>query len=338
MNFFTQYFAGLQALLLNYVSNQVGVVAAAITPIFVAFGTMYVMFWGWLHLTGKIEEPVFEGAKRIVTVGVLFSIGLQMWTLHSVLVLAFLQGPQALATAILGGGPPLAVIDNIWNQGNQVAQLFWADAGVMNGNFGLLLCGDSHVAHCRHVGDLHRLSICLSYRCVSRIVGGRTDIHRRSCSLIRQSGSSSLGSRNSRTMPLIVTSRLTDRGIDFEFGEQRGQYGNWLWQAPLRCLEAIDFFVTTILAFLLMRQVMSIASGLASGVALATGGIVSGLMRRGMGTAGRFNRGVWDAMTNQGTSRWDAMSRKAGYQTARTTGRAVKAMWRTIRPNEIKPS
>ena len=80
--------------------------AAAITPIFVAFGTMYVMFWGWLHLTGKIEEPVLEGAKRIVTVGVLFSIGLQMWTLHSVLVLAFLQGPQALATAILGGGPP----------------------------------------------------------------------------------------------------------------------------------------------------------------------------------------------------------------------------------------
>jgi type IV secretion system protein VirB6 len=336
MNFFTQYFAGLQALLLNYVSNQVGVVAAAITPIFVAFGTMYVMFWGWLHLTGKIEEPVLEGAKRIVTVGVLFSIGLQMWTLHSVLVLAFLQGPQALATAILGGGPPLAVIDNIWNQGNQVAQLFWADAGVMNGNFGFFFAA---IATWLIVGMLVIYTAFLfSLATVALAVllaAGPIFIAFLFFDSTKRFFESWIAQLANYAIIVLLASLIAALILNSVNNAANTAIG---FGSTLTILEAMNFFVTTILAFLLMRQVMSIASGLASGVALATGGIVSGLMRRGMGTAGRFNRGVWDAMTNQGTSRWDAMSRKGGYQTARTTGRAVKAMWRTIRPNEIKPS
>jgi type IV secretion system protein VirB6 len=336
MNFFTQYFAGLQALLLNYVSNQVGVVAAAITPIFVAFGTMYVMFWGWLHLTGKIEEPVLEGAKRIVTVGVLFSIGLQMWTLHSVLVLAFLQGPQALATAILGGGPPLAVIDNIWNQGNQVAQLFWADAGVMNGNFGFFFAA---IATWLIVGMLVIYTAFLfalaAVALAVLLAAGPIFIAFLFFDSTKRFFESWIAQLANYAIIVLLASLIAALILNSVNNAANTAIG---FGSTLTILEAMNFFVTTILAFLLMRQVMSIASGLASGVALATGGIVSGLMRRGMGTAGRFNRGVWDAMTNQGTSRWDAMSRKGGYRTARTTGRAVKAMWRTIRPNEIKPS
>jgi len=109
--FFQNYFSSLTAHLTNYVSGMTAAVAGALTPIVVAFATMYVMFWGWLHLSGKIEEPVLEGAKRIVTIGVVLSLSLTLWTNHSAFVLAFLNGPSALASAILGGGPPLAAID-----------------------------------------------------------------------------------------------------------------------------------------------------------------------------------------------------------------------------------
>ena len=81
---------------------------------------------------------------------------------------------------------------------------------------------------------------------------------------------------------------------------------------------------------------------LASGVALATGNVVSGLVRRGLGTSGRVGRGMWDAATGSGTTRWDPISRKAGYWSARgvgavgaVTGRRVQAGWRKIRPNSI---
>ena len=334
--FFQNYFTSLTAHLLAYVSTTVGVVAAAITPVFVAFGTMYVMFWGWLHLTGKIEEPVLEGAKRIVTVGVLFSIGLQMWALHSVLVLAFLQGPQALATTILGGGPPLAAVDRIWTEGNAISQLFWSNAGIANGNFGLyfgaiavwIACG----LLCVYTAFLFALS---SIALAVLLALGPVFIMFLFFDATKRFFESWIAQLANYALIIILASLIAALILNLvvNMGASTVNVGN-----ALTVFGSIDFLVTTILAFLLMRQVVSIASALASGVALATGGIVSGLIRRGLGTAGRFNRGVWDAMTNQGTSRIDAMSRRTGYQTARTTGRAVKAMWRTIRPNEIKPS
>jgi type IV secretion system protein VirB6 len=334
--FFQNYFTSLTVHLLSYVSTTVGLVAAAISPVFVAFGTMYVMFWGWLHLTGKIEEPVLEGVKRIVTVGVIFSIGLQMWALHSVLVLAFLQGPQALATAILGGGPPLAAVDKIWTEGNDIAQLFWSNAGIANGNFGLyfgaiavwIVCG----LLCVYTAFLFALS---SIALAVLLAVGPVFIMFLFFDATKRFFESWIAQLANYALIIILASLIAALILNLvvNMGASTVNVGN-----ALTVFGSIDFLVTTILAFLLMRQVMSIASALASGVALATGGIVSGLMRRGLGTAGRFNRGVWDAMTSQGTSRWDALSRKTGYQAANTSGRAVKAMWRTIRPNEIKPS
>lgn len=335
--FFQSYFASLTAHLLSYVSGMVGVVATAISPIFVAFGTMYVMFWGWLHLTGKIEEPVLEGAKRIVTVGVIFSLGLHLWTLHSVLVLALLQGPQTLASAILGGGPPLAAVDSIWAEGNAISQLFWSNAGIANGNFGLyfgamavwIVCG----LLCVYTAFLFALS---SIALAILLAVGPVFIMFLFFDATKKFFESWIAQLANYAFIIILASLIAALILNLvvNMGAQTVNVGT-----GLTIFGAIDFLITTLLAFLLMRQVMSIASGLASGVALATGGIVSGLMRRGLGTAGHFNRGVWDAMSNQGTSRIDPMTRKAGYQSARTAGRMAAATWRLVRPsNAIKPS
>jgi len=65
-----------------------------------------------------------------------------------------------------------------------------------------------------------------------------------------------------------------------------------------------------------MRQVMPIASGLASGIALSSFGFVGGLVVWGMGGARRstyeFGRGVLDGLRRDPGSKWDSLRRLAG--------------------------
>ena len=70
------------------------------------------------------------------------------------------------------------------------------------------------------------------------------------------------------------------------------------------------------LTFLIMRQVPSMAQGMASGIALSGFGAVGNVLRLGMGVGrsglgkmGEFSRG---AFLDQDKSRWDSMTRKAG--------------------------
>ena len=71
------------------------------------------------------------------------------------------------------------------------------------------------------------------------------------------------------------------------------------------------------LTFLVMRQVMPMASGLASGLALSSFGVVSAALAWGLGRAsrgtGQFTQGVLD----RDTSRFDPLARRAGQRLRR---------------------
>ena len=68
--FFSHFMAWLHAQLQLYVSTQAVRAGAALTPAASALGAIYVMGWGYLCLSGAITEPLVEGIKRIVTLGV----------------------------------------------------------------------------------------------------------------------------------------------------------------------------------------------------------------------------------------------------------------------------
>jgi type IV secretion system protein VirB6 len=92
------------------------------------------------------------------------------------------------------------------------------------------------------------------------------------------------------------------------------------------------------LTFLIMRQVMPMAAGLASGLALSSFGMVSAALAWGFGGAsrhtGQFSRGLID----RETTRYDSLSRKAGYQLKRGAGTGLARLARVARPNTIRPS
>jgi type IV secretion system protein VirB6 len=109
--------------------------------------------------------------------------------------------------------------------------------------------------------------------------------------------------------------------------------------SSITAAEGLRLAVFCIFMFLILRQVLPMAAGLASGIALSTGNLVSGALGWGLGRTRNMGRGVWDAMTGQGTTRWDSSSRKAGYWTARSVGTTAAALWR-LRPgarNTIRP-
>ena len=63
MGFFAEFNAWLTALLDDYIHQYTVQMAAILEPALVTFGTLYVLIWGFLHIAGRIEEPVLEGLK-----------------------------------------------------------------------------------------------------------------------------------------------------------------------------------------------------------------------------------------------------------------------------------
>ena len=81
---------------------------------------------------------------------------------------------------------------------------------------------------------------------------------------------------------------------------------------------------------------MPMAAGLASGLALSSFGMVSAALAWGFGgtarNTGHFARGLAD----RESTRWDPLSRKAGYYLRQGTGAGLTRLARVARPNTIR--
>ena len=141
MAFFQSFWSWLNGQLANYIGNNTLVIAGALEPAVIVLATVYVMVWGYLHLTGRIDEPVAYGIRRIIVLSVVLGVALHLWLYNSVIVDTFYSAPSQLATAVVGGGDPVATIDAIWQQGGAVGEQLWNKGGILNGDFGFYLAG-----------------------------------------------------------------------------------------------------------------------------------------------------------------------------------------------------
>ncbi|HUA88945.1 MAG TPA: hypothetical protein VL994_05895, partial [Steroidobacteraceae bacterium] len=70
MGFFATFWSWLNAQLTDYIGANTALVAAALEPAVVTVATVWVSLWGYLQLTGRIEEPFLEGLRRFITLAV----------------------------------------------------------------------------------------------------------------------------------------------------------------------------------------------------------------------------------------------------------------------------
>jgi len=291
MGFFATFWSWLNGQLTTYIGDNTARLAAVLEPAVVTLATVYVMAWGYLHLTGKIEEPFLAGLKRIAVLALVMGVALRLWLYNSVIVDTFYTAPAQLAAAVIGAGDPVGTIDAIWDQGGTVAGNLWTkgEAHYIS-DFGFFIAG---LVVWILVGALCVYAMFLI-----------------ALSSIAQAVLLALG-------PLFVVSLLFDGTRRF-FSAWIAQLANYALITILTIMiaalllhvvqsyatqtaargteiftvDALNMVLVAVLVFLILRQVMPIASGLAGGLALNSFGVVGGSVAsalratRAVGTGG----------------------------------------------------
>ena len=331
----TSFFVWLTGQVNTFISAQVAAVAALLSPAIVTLATIYVMFWGWLQLTGKIEEPILEGAKRIFTLAAILIFTLRLSANIAPILDVFVNGPQALAAGILGG-TPMGAVDTIWRDGATVAENLLRAGSIWD------TAGMSYIA----CGVICYLAIGLTTVYVAFLMA---------LALVALAILLALG-------PLFIAMVFFDTTKRF-FEAWIAQLANYALViilvatvanlmlhalvVPMNAALAegggvtvasgFRMVVLAVFVFLIMRQILPMAAGLASGIALASGNLVSRGLAWGLGGTRNFGRGMWDSATKAGTARYDPLSRKGGHALGQGARATAAAAWRLVRrPNTVK--
>src|SRR5882762_223979 len=113
MGFFAEFSAWLNALLAGYIGDNTARIAGALEPAIVTLGVIYVMVWGYLQLTGQIEEPFIAGVKRLITLAVILACAINLWLYNSLIVDTFFNAPAQLAAVVIGAFDSVSIVDQI---------------------------------------------------------------------------------------------------------------------------------------------------------------------------------------------------------------------------------
>jgi type IV secretion system protein VirB6 len=313
VGFFAQFFTWLQGQLGAYIGTTAANVSAAITPAAVTLGTIYIMVWGWLSLTGRIEEPFLEGVRRVLLLAVVFGVGLKLWAYAPVFIDTFARSPQLLAAHIIGAANPVAIVDQIWSNAQSAAEALQQQAGILNGiqaYIGSLLIYVLVGLLCLYTAFL----LALSQIAVAVLLAvGPVFVTLLLFNTTRRFFESWLAQLANYALVTVLVTLIGGLLLKVvqSYAATAAAAGNGITVA-----ESVRLCAAAVFIFLILRQVLSIAAGLASGVALSTFGTVSRALSGVLGGATRsaylFQRGVMD----EEVRRYAAHYAKRGVQAA----------------------
>ena len=328
MGFFAEFSAWLDGLLANYIGDTTARLASALEPAVITLGTIYVMTWGILHLCGKVEEPLLEGLRKIALLGIVFGVSIGLWHYHDIVVAVFFDGPGQVAAAAIGAPDYITIVDTILDQGDDVGGSLFAKAGAYHWNLAYDLAAVAVYLSIGVTAVYTMFLLCLSKVALSVLLGiGPViiplflfDATRRFCEawlaqLCNYAFVAVLAALVASLMLTVLTKAT---------GQAQSAAGG------IQVAHAIRICLAAGFAFLMLRQVLPMASALASGISLSSYGVVSSVISRTtratFGGASNFMRGA--AMDGE-TTRWDPMSRKAGFY----VGRGISKVKNAFGPN-----
>jgi len=288
MGFFATFWSWLNGQLGAYIGDNTARVATTLEPAIVTLGTLYVMTWGYLQLTGRIEEPVVSGLRRIVTLAVVLGVALRLWLYNSIIVDSFYAAPTQLAAVIVGAADPVATLDSIWEQGGSVAGNLWSRGGVLEGDFGYYIAGIVVWVLMGLLCVYTMFLIALSHVALAILLALGplffTMLFFESTKRLFDAWLAQLTNYALITLLTIMAAALLLQVVQ-SYAAQTAARGS-----AILTVDALNMVLVSVLVFLFMRQVMPIASGLASGAALNTFGSVSRAVGWGARTGSYFLR------------------------------------------------
>jgi type IV secretion system protein VirB6 len=285
MGFFAAFWSWLNGQLAAYIGDNTARLASVLEPAVVTLATIYVMAWGYLHLTGRIDEPLLAGLKRIAVMALILGVGLRLWLYNTLIVDTFYNAPAQLAAAMLGGTDPVATIDAIWERGGAVAGNLWSKGGILSGDFGFYLAGALvwclMGVLCVYAMFLISLSsialavlLALGPLFIALLFFDATK--RFFAAWVAQLANYAL-----ITLITVMIAALLLQVVQ-SYAAQTAALGS-----AIVTVDALHMLLIAVLVFLVLRQVMPIASGLAGGASLNSFGLLSRGGRSGLQNVGR---------------------------------------------------
>jgi len=284
MGFFATFWTWLNGQLAGYIGDNTARVAEALQPALVTLATVYVMVWGYLQLTGRIDEPLVAGLRRLLTLAVVLGAALHLWLYNGLIVDTFYRAPAQLAAVVVGSPDPVSTLDAIWERGGAVAGYLWNNGGVFSGDFGYYVAGAVVWVLMGLLCVYTMFLVTLSSVALAVLLALGPlflalllfDTTRR----FFEAWIAQLANYALITVLTVLVAALLLQVVQ-SYAQQTAARG-----AAIVTVDALDMVLVAVLVFLLMRQVMPIASALAGGVALATFGAASRCVSWGLG-AGR---------------------------------------------------
>jgi type IV secretion system protein VirB6 len=324
MGFFTTFWTFLQGNVLNTVSAITNNISASLAPAAVTLATIYVMIWGYLHLRGAIEEPIMEGAKRILVLAVILGVVLSLWQYNAVFVDFFITTPNALSGAILNGNNAIATIDGVWVKGGDVASSLIQQGDIFNNHFDFYLAGFAVYLFVGFICVWMAYLFCLSIVAVGILLAlGPLFILGLMFEATKRFFEAWVAQLSNYALIIViaaVAAKLLLNMLD-AYATKALALG-----AGITIADSAELCLACAFVLLIMKQVPSLAAGLASGVALSSYNALSKAINWGAGGAGRslyqFGRGMGDGRAGEKPSRYQSLTRNLGNRTY-GAGRAV---------------
>jgi type IV secretion system protein VirB6 len=334
MSFFAEFNAWLTRILATYIGDNTARMAAVLEPTIVTLAVLYVVIWGYLHLVGKIEEPFMSGVKRLVVLAVILGVSLSLWLYNAVIVDTFFNAPTQLAAAAIGGYDAVSAVDGILRQGGDAGDLLIRKGGVLDGNFSFYLAGFAVYAVVGLTVIYAVFLLTLSRIALSVLLAlGPLFIAFLFFETTKRFFESWIAQMANYAFITILTILIAALMLNLlsTAAEQAASAGGGILIA-----HGVRLCLAAGLTFLVMRQVMPMSAGLASGLALSTFGVMSAALSWGFGTATRSGSQFLRGLSDRETIRWDSLSRKAGHYTRRGIGAGVGRLTRGWRENTIR--
>jgi type IV secretion system protein VirB6 len=275
---FQTFWSWLSARLASYISVHAASTAAALEPAAVTAAVVYVMIWGYLHLRGKIDEPVVTAAVRLATIVAVFGVGLRLWLYHSVIVDTFFSAPSALAANLVGASDPVATVDLIWDRGGNVAGMLWDRGGLLTGDVGFYIAATAIYCLVGFVCVYTMFLIALSRIALAVLLAlGPLFIVLALFDATRRFFEAWLHELANYALVTVLTVLVAALLLDLveAYAVQTAARG-----AALMSVDALNLALAAGLVLLVLRQVPPIAARLAGGFALSGFGVVEGLGQR----------------------------------------------------------
>jgi type IV secretion system protein VirB6 len=273
MGFFQTFWAWLDSQLAAYIGNNTARVAGALEPAIVTLGTVYVMVWGYLQLTGKIDEPFMTGVQRLLRLAVILGMTLHLWLYNALIVDTFYSAPVELASMVVTTPDPVPLLDAIWESGGSVGDQLWNMGAVLRGDPGFYLAGAAVWVLVGVLCVYTMFLLALSRLALSMLLAlGPLFIFGALFDTTRSYFTAWLAQLVNYGLITILAALLAGLLLQIvqSYSKQTAALGS-----SITTVDMLNLALASGVVLLLMRQVMPVAAALAGGVTLSSMGAVS---------------------------------------------------------------